>query len=264
MALNLCRVGIPICKILYIDENENKKKKNQDVLYLDSEDSQTRCEQYTSLQLDKHERFQFIPIESEAFQRTVCYAAGQSGSGKSYWIKEFVKQYHSIFPKRDIFLFSAKSEDKELDSLKYIKRINVTEELIDEGLIIEDLDKTLVIYDDTDTITNKAKKQFLTDLMNSILEVGRSRHISFIYTSHIICKGHQTKTILNEANCLTVFPRCIGNAALKYLLDAYFGLNKGQIEEIRGLKKSSRSVSLVKTYPNIIISERMIRVVEDD
>ena len=42
----------------------------------------------------------------------------------------------------------------------------------------------------------------------------------------------------------------------KYLLDQYFGLDKDQIKKIKHMK--SRAITIMKTYPMILVSENEI------
>ena len=46
----------------------------------------------------------------------------------------------------------------------------------------------------------------------------------------------------------------MGNRSLKYLLDSYFGLDKHQTNYIK--KINSRWITLIKTYPSVLISEK--------
>ena len=42
--------------------------------------------------------FQLIPNDGVA--RDICYVTGASGSGKSYFTKQYADQYRKIYPKR--------------------------------------------------------------------------------------------------------------------------------------------------------------------
>ena len=80
-----------------------------------------------SIELPEEQYFQqAINTESE---RSILYIAGQSGSGKSHYTRNYVRQYHTQYPKRDIYLFSALDSDTTLDKCKYIRRIKLSEEL---------------------------------------------------------------------------------------------------------------------------------------
>lgn len=56
----------------------------------------------------------FLP---DTVKRNIVYVAGASGSGKSYVSAEYARNYHLLFPKRNIFLFSKKGSDPAFDCL---------------------------------------------------------------------------------------------------------------------------------------------------
>ena len=87
-----------------------------------------------------------------------------------------------------------------------------------------------------------------------ILNTGRHERCSCVFTSHLSCAGNETKLILSECHSITIFVKNMGNRSLKYLLDSYFGLDKHQINYIK--KINSRWVTLIKTYPSVLISEK--------
>ena len=87
-----------------------------------------------------------------------------------------------------------------------------------------------------------------------ILNTGRHENVSVIFTSHLSCSGNEAKLILSECHSITIFVKNMGNRSLKYLLDSYFGLDKHQINYIK--KIPSRWVTLIKTYPSVLISEK--------
>ena len=88
-----------------------------------------------------------------------------------------------------------------------------------------------------------------------ILNTGRHERCSLIFTSHLSCAGNETKLILSEAHSITIFPKNMGNRAIFYLLDSYFGFDKFQINYIKNVK-DSRWITIIKTYPSVLISEK--------
>jgi hypothetical protein len=49
--------------------------------------------------------------------------------------------------------------------------------------------------------------------------------------------------------------------AKKYMLQQYFGLDKDQIKRLSKLE--SRATTIVKTYPQIVISEKEIHILKN-
>jgi hypothetical protein len=96
------------------------------------------------------------------------------------------------------------------------------------------------------------------EILKKVLETGRHFKTSIIFTSHTACNGHETKTILNEATSLTIFPKTMGNKNLSYLLGSYFGLDKHEIAKIKALP--SRWVTLTKSFPPVVFTQNEIYV----
>ncbi len=196
--------------------------------------------------------FQQVPDKTR--ERDVLYITAPSGSGKSYYCREYMKAYHKAFPKNDIYMMSSLDSDETLDAIKYLKRIKIkSEQFLNTELSCDDFSNSLVIFDDVDVISNKLiKKQVLT-LLNNLLETGRHTRTSVIYTTHIANAGLETKRILNECTSLTVFPLTMGEYNLNYLLKNSFGFSRKEIEDIKNI--SGRWITIYKSYPQVLMTE---------
>jgi len=245
--MNFEKIGAPIA-ILQNAKDQSKTK----ILYVNAEkeDVVNYIKEYKAP--TKEQTFQQIP--NITTERQILYVTGASGSGKSYFTKAFTDQYKKIYPKREVYLFSSISDDSSIDKVKNLKRIKLTPEFLMDDITVQDFKDSLVIFDDTDVILDKKMKIKITGILNSILETGRHFNVSCIYTSHVACDGRETKRILNEAHSITIFPHGLGGRALKYLLDSYLGLDREQVKRIKRLQ--SRWVSILKTFPMVILSEK--------
>jgi energy-coupling factor transporter ATP-binding protein EcfA2 len=245
--MNFEKVGAPIA-ILQNTKDQSKTK----VLYVNAEkeDVVNYIKEYRAP--SKEQTFQQIP--NITTERQILYVTGASGSGKSFFTKAFTDQYKKIYPKREVYLFSSISDDSSIDKVKNLKRIKLTPEFLMDEISAQDFKDSLVIFDDTDVILDKKMKIKITGILNSILETGRHFNVSCIYTSHVACDGRETKRILNEAHSITIFPHGLGGRSLKYLLDNYLGLDREQVKRIKKLQ--SRWVSILKTFPMVVLSER--------
>ena len=74
-----------------------------------------------------------------------------------------------------------------------------------EDITAKDFQDSLVIFDDTDCITDKYMKFKVNGILNSLLETGRHFNSSVVYTSHAACNGNDTKKILNECHSILCF-----------------------------------------------------------
>ncbi|MDO8933143.1 MAG: hypothetical protein Q7U97_12170, partial [Rhodocyclaceae bacterium] len=170
--------------------------------------------------------------------RTVAYCAGQSGSGKSTWMSNYVAEFSTQHPKSPIFILSRLAEDKAYEGIPNVERIPLDEAFVESPLVMTDFPEgCFVLFDDVDTLDSISKK--LLDcvllLQRDILETGRHRMIHVGITSHNLCDGRKTRTILNEAHMITLFPHGGSLNQLRYVLKTYAGFDKHQIQHFMDL-----------------------------
>lgn len=188
-------------------------------------------------------------------ERFVGYICGASGSGKSYYIAQWVKEYKKKFKKNPVYVFSSLSEDETLDEIKP-KRVILDDAFAKEKIDLEMYRDSLVVFDDTDTINDKHIKEAVYSLMNAILNTGRHFNISVWSVSHTPTGTKaETKIILNESQTLTFFPANL-NRQLYYLLENYAGLDRKAIKKIG--KMGHRWVTLYKHFPQVFIADNHI------
>ena len=85
------------------DEKDRKKWKTLCIT-----DRPTRKETaFNEIKLKDKPNLKFQPIPDKNIERSIRYVTGASGSGKSYWTKNYAEEYHKIFPKRDIYMISS-------------------------------------------------------------------------------------------------------------------------------------------------------------
>jgi hypothetical protein len=247
--MNLEEKGKIIAEIV----NKRDPRKNRD-LYCENDKNQIK-NYLEEIELDDEDEY-IQQMPNKKTERSILYITGSSGSGKSYYTKEYIKKYHLLFPKNSIYLFSALDDDSTLDSIKFLKRVKLNDKFLNTSFSIEDFENMLIVYDDIDTITNKLIKLKLNEIKEMILQTGRHTRTSFIYTSHIASKGNETKMILNECHSITIFPNNMGKRTSQYLLEGMFGMDKYQIKKIRQIGTKSRWVSILKTFPLIVLYDK--------
>lgn len=194
----------------------------------------------------------FIPIPNVNHDRTVWYLFAASGAGKTYLASSIIKQWMKL-NSESVYVFSALDDDKVLDKLgNRIKRVNV-DTLADPMDINELPDGCLVLYDDMDTITEKAVKENAFNLLNQILQIGRHKKISCIVTSHLATDFNRTRIILNEAHYICVYPSSGSFYQIQYLLKNYCGLSTEDIKKVKSLR--TRWVCVYRHYPQYVLAE---------
>lgn len=212
--------------------------------------------------LDSNETF--TPMPNTSKERDVLYIFGQSGSGKSYYVYLYAMNYKKNYKKNSIYVFSSLESDKEgLDRIPNIKRIALNEDFLNDDMIpIEEFKNSLIIFDDVDNIASKPLKKKVWAYMNTFLQTGRHFKCSLAITFHVSAGGADTKMIINEATSITYFPATVGGRNLKYMLDSYLGLDKQQMSKIK--KLNSRWITVVKSYPKVILSEKSCYILRND
>lgn len=188
-------------------------------------------------------------------KRECVYIAGPSGSGKSTFAGQYARLYRNMFPKNKIYIFSRLTEDKALDKIPDVKRVKIDERFLEVTMEPKDMENSLVIFDDIDTIREDKIKKAVYALKNDLLETGRHQNVYVVITSHLINNFKQTRTILNESNKIVVFPNT-NNYSIKYVAEKYCGMSKKQIVEM--MKLPTRWVCIHKDIPRHIIYQKGI------
>jgi hypothetical protein len=218
-----------------------------------------------SVELEDGFTFQLAPRPVKEKERMTLFVAGEAGAGKSYFIREYAKKYHKMFPDNPMYLVSYKDEDPILDAYEEIVRLHaLAPEFLHECLDIDfnEFRDTFFIFDDIDSIVNKKIKETIYGLLNKMLRLGRTYGISVAYIGHALYGSNEIKQVLFEAQSITIFLRYLTYKKLKYLLEVYLGFSKNQIEQIRKIK--DRSVTLVKGTDKIILSDTQCFVMGND
>jgi adenosyl cobinamide kinase/adenosyl cobinamide phosphate guanylyltransferase len=187
----------------------------------------------------------------------ILYIAGPQGSGKSTYAADYIEYYLRLYPKAKFYVFSRLSEDPVIDRLNP-HRVVIDQTLIEEPIDIEQEveDGAIILFDDIDTIQDKKLQLVVNKLKADILEIGRHLNIQCVITSHLINPNERSaaRTLLNEMQTLTIFPRSGSTYQMEYVLKRYFGFSPKQIKHI--LEMNSRWVTIFKNYPQCILSEQ--------
>ena len=252
MSLNFDKVGKFLAKI------DGGKYKNKIVSVSTDKDNDEITKDFTNLHL-KDAKFQQIPNPDT--EREILYITGASGSGKSHYTREYVKNYLKLYPNNKIYCFSALKEDETLDEINVL-RLKIDDSLFTQPLLAEEFKDSLVIMDDIDCISNKKHRNAVIDILNEILETGRHFRTSLILTYHLATNGHNTRKILNECHSVTFFPFSGSMVGKKRLLVDYCGLDKATLKKVKNT--NSRWCTFFKNYPNIVMTEQNIWLCSND
>jgi hypothetical protein len=207
----------------------------------------------TQLNFNDDENLRCFPIPQKKSER--IYVPAPSGSGKSTFIGMYLTELRKKYKKRPIYIFSRVEEDKPLDAFKNTFRIPLTRKTFeDDPLEIENFKDGILIFDDIDTILDKPLVKYIRNFRDDVLETGRHYDITIISTSHIITNFLATRTLINEANAVVLFPKGSSFYAVSNFLERYMGFSKRQIRMVENL--NTRWIWFWKEYPKYAVYER--------
>lgn len=189
------------------------------------------------------------------------YVSAPSGAGKSTWCGNWIKEFKKVFRDDEYFVFSTINRDKVLDKHDPI-RIPLTEDLLVNPISPNEVENSVVVFDDVDTITNPKIRNNIVGLRDWLLEQGRHFNTRMLMTSHLLMNYSSTRRLLNEATAVVFFGKCGSTYHIKRFLKQYAGLDKNQIKRILNLP--SRWVALYKTYPMYILYEKGAYLLSND
>jgi hypothetical protein len=251
MAFNLESKGKTLAKI------EGGKFNGKKVSILDNE-SDDVTKNFTNIHIPDEGKFQQIPDPET--ERQIIYVFGPSGSGKSFYSKQYIKQWRKQKNKNEVYLFSSLDDDESLDDIKP-KRIKIDEKLVNQPIETEMFKDSMVIFDDIDVIKDKNIKEAVYDILNGILEIGRHFNIDCILTNHLPSNGKDTRRILNECHSITYFPNAGAGRQVRYFLENYAGLDLKEMKRIKKMK--TRWATIFKMYPMCVMTEKDIFTFDD-
>jgi len=244
------------CKPLAVIRGKSDKKLNNEILYVTMEEGKGNRQ---SMSLEGDMKFQ--PVPDITTERNIGYVAGKSGSGKSTYCANWLKEYKKIFPDNPIYLFSEVDEDEILDAVG-VNRIKIDMGLVTHPIKLDEFASSCLMFDDVDDIDDSKIRKAVFGIMNKGLQMGRHHNISMLVTYHLITNGKETRKILNESQFITIFPKAGKVKGLKYFLSEYLDLDREQKKKLRSLP--SRWVMIRNMAPMCVLSEHNAYMLKDD
>ena len=101
--MNFEKIGLNLCKIV----SNDSKTKDVNVYFADRMDIDKVKYPLETLNLPKDEVMQHLPYtdKGKGNTRQVLYVSGASGSGKSYYASNYIKEYVKMFPKNTVYIY---------------------------------------------------------------------------------------------------------------------------------------------------------------
>lgn len=197
------------------------------------------------LVLKGNQRLMPIPNQNKAERVYVC---GISGSGKSYFSAEYIKNYLRLNKGNDFILTSQIETDAVLDKIQPT-RIS-PEELLEDGVEIDDIKDSIWMFDDVYSIEDKKDRNQIVSVTDNLCELSRHYNTSLLITSHLISNGLISRRVLNEATKIVLFPKS-NKRNINYFLEKYERFDRHLINRILNL--NSRYVCIDKQNSHHIV-----------
>lgn len=170
------------------------------------------------------------------------YITGTKGCGKTTYIRNYVILFHKKYPKAKIYLFSSKTKDEMLDQLKYIERINIDDDYIENPVEIGQLNcgqkVCLCIFDDVQDFRSKKITQEIGRFRDECLRNGRERGIFVLCVYHNPCEYKETRHQLFECDKIVIFPKRCKRGIYDYLLEKKLHVDKAARRAINELNST--------------------------
>lgn len=196
----------------------------------------------------------FMPDFSK--ERELIYCHGPSGAGKSTLVKKYVKEYKLIYPKNQIYVISKIEGDESFEGMDYLQ-IPIDFDVLN-SLDSKSFQDSLVVFDDTDTISDKALREMVDDLKDVIAQEGRHYNTTAFICTHMGCNYQKTRILLNECQKFVIFPQAAGKKQSKNMFVNYGGVTNKKFEQIS--KEPSRWCMLNNSYPNYLVYDNKIEL----
>jgi hypothetical protein len=190
--------------------------------------------------------------ESDDSKREVLLVTGPSGSGKSHWVRAYVKNYLRLFPKNDVYLISNLKKDDTLDAVKEIKRIDVDKLAANPPKDIQTWANSLVIIDDVEGLDGP-KATAVQQVQDMIASEGRHSKTTLLRAAHNATDYKKTRLLLQECHAFVIFPQHGGHNQLTYLLTKYASFDKKAVASV--LKSPTRWLMIHYTAPRYIMTQ---------
>lgn len=188
-------------------------------------------------------------------KRDIYVVTGPSGSGKSFWVRMYVRNYLKLYPKNSVYLVSSLKSDDTLDEVGEIKRIDISKLVASPPSDVKTWTDSLVIVDDVEGL-DAAKLAAVQRVQDMIASEGRHTNTTLIRASHLSTDYKRTRLLLQEAHGYVLFPQAGAHSQYSYLLSKYGGMEKKLVQGL--LSSPSRWLLVHHTLPRYVLSPSSI------
>ena len=222
----------------------------------------------TSLEFSSKDKVYLKPVYDTSKDRTnfILTLFASSGAGKSWMVNDLCMRnpvvQGNIAP--SIHLFSSVGDDDP--SYKGIKKLygekfvwHDPRDLQNDVLNIHSYRaKSILIFDDVDSISDKRVRQNIVQFRENLLEIARHSSLVIISTAHLFHGRIATQRLRNSSAYFVLYPRN-SPKPIDDVLDNQFNLNRHQRTDlIKKLKREGRAQFLHMDTPAYIINTKRV------
>ncbi len=231
-----------------------------------SDDSKNQSE-FKEYKVKQGEKVVWHPYVLEN-QRFACFISGVSGSGKSTFASEAIKELRKQprFKKFPVFFISIKDANNPENAdpaFADIKDFNPIDIYRDEFLDVDGSDfcDCIVLFDDYNQLAKTDPKyQKIMSLLKKLLALGRKQNTMILIINHQTMDYNKTRDIIFESDTICCFPRSNLNSTKKFI-KSYISDDKNLLEEIVNIKGSQFTPLIIhKTAPQYLITPKWIKL----
>lgn len=205
---------------------------------------------------DKDDKNSVMFMPDFVKERELIYCHGPSGSGKSTLVKKYANEYKLLHPDNPIFVISKIENDPSFAGMDYMQ-IPLDLEVL-SSIECQTFKDSLVVFDDTDTISNKKILEVVDGLKDIIAQEGRHYNTTAFICTHMGCNYKKTRILLNECQKFIIFPQSAGKKQAKNMFVTYGGMTNKKFESVSS--EPSRWCMLNNSYPTYLVYENKIEL----
>ena len=198
-----------------------------------------------------------LPSETEPER---LFIAGASGSGKSYFAADYMREYARMFPDRRILLFSTHEDEKAYQDIE-IEAVALDEDFTAAPLALTDLEASLCVFDDCDALQDRKLARAVEALNLDLINNGRKYDIHVVTLSHVLMGYAKTRCQLMEASRVVFFPGGNDYHSRRWM-KVYGGINDAWQKRI--LAEPSRWICVDMRQPRSYVTENAVVLVRGD
>ena len=192
------------------------------------------------------------PAEKEDDQkREIFLVSGPSGSGKSHWVRNYVRNYLRLYPDNAVYLISSLKKDSTLDEVGAIQRIDLDKLVASPPKDAYTWSNSLLIIDDVEGL-DKLKAAAVQHVQDIVASEGRHSKTTMIRAAHLATNYKETRLLLQEAHGYVLFPQAGAHSQYMYLLTKYGGMDKKLAQSL--LQIPTRWIYIHHTLPKYILT----------